>query len=121
MDLEKSLPMTLLAVVSVLAVVGMVVTYNSDITGNVATAPSPFTYGRAIATGQEKYQISAFGKAIAAMKPRQACKIFGVQGDLYSLEDVPTYISAEKFNDLSTCYPYFSIDARNTDQVCCRI
>ena len=114
MDLEKSLPMTLLAVVAVLSVVGMVMMYNTETTGSVVA------WGRAIATGKEPYRISAYGQAIAAAVPRQACSIFGVQGDLYSLKDVPTYITAAKFNDLSQCYPFFSIESANTDQVCCR-
>ena len=124
MDLEKSLPMTLLAVVAVLAVVGMVIIYNTGTTGLVVRKSSMF--GRAIATPETVEQakkakgvFNVWGSAIAGVKPRQSCYILTVQGQLYDLTDVPAYISMNDINSLQKCYPYFSVDALYTDSYCC--
>ncbi len=51
-----------------------------------------------------------------------SCEIFGIQGMQYTLEDVNKgKISAQKFNDLNVCYPYFAPDQANTQAVCCII
>ena len=123
MDLEKSLPMTLLAVVSVLAVVGMVMLYNTGTTGLVVKKP---IYGRAVITKETieaaKSKAGVFnvwGSAIAGVKPRQSCFVLTVQGQQYDLTDVPAYVSMNELNDLTKCYPYFSVDALYTDKYCC--
>ena len=117
MDLQKGLPLTILAVVSVLAVVGLVLMYNADTTGMVAMR----TYGRAILTEAPKtpYQVNAWGQAIKAVKPSNPCFILGIQGEIYEPKDVPVYLSVEQYNNLNVCYPYFDIYATNTDKVCC--
>ncbi|MBW2973063.1 hypothetical protein KY346_01570 [Candidatus Woesearchaeota archaeon] len=123
MDLQKGLPLTILAVVAVLSVVGLVMMYNSGTTG-LAVKPSMIhAYTRTvIEPGQEKaYQIPAWGHAIKAVRPSKPCHILTVTGEQYSAKDVPAYLSAEEFNDLNKCYPYFDIYATNTDQVCCVI
>ena len=117
MDLEKALPLTILAVVAVLSVAGMVLMYNSDATGMAVGRPA--VYSRVLATGKEPFKISTWGHAIAAAKPRMPCHILSSQGDLYDLSDVPTYLSADQYNDLSVCYPYYDLYQTNTDQVCC--
>lgn len=124
MDFEKNFPMTLLAIVSVLAVVGMVMLYNTGTTGMV-TRKSPM-YGRAIATPEtveaakkEKGVFSAWGSAIAGVKPRKSCFVLSIQGELYDLTDVPAYISMDEINNLQKCYPYFSVEELYTDKYCC--
>ncbi|MBW3004603.1 hypothetical protein KY310_02120 [Candidatus Woesearchaeota archaeon] len=124
MDLEKSFPMTLLAVVAVLAVVGMVMLYNTGTTGLVVRKST--MYGRAIATPEtveqakkEKGVFTAWGSAIAGVKPRQSCFVLTVQGQQYDLTDVPAYISMDDINNLQKCYPYFSVEDLYTDKYCC--
>jgi len=119
MDLEKALPLTILAVVAVLSVVGMVLMYNSETTGLAVGRPTSYT--RVLATGKEPFKVSTWGHAIAAAKPRQPCHILTSQGELYELSDVPTYLSADQYNDLNVCYPYYDIYETNTDKVCCVI
>jgi hypothetical protein len=120
MDLQKGLPLTILAVVSVLAVVGLFLMYNADATGMVARNNFR-TYGRAILTEAPKtaYQVNAWGQAIKAVKPSNPCFILGIQGDIYEPKDVPVYLTVEQYNNLNVCYPYFDIYDTNTDKVCC--
>lgn len=122
MDMEKNFPMILLAVVAVLAVVGIAMMYNAGTTG-FAVKPM---YGRTIATPeaveqakQQKGVFTSWGSAIAGIKPRQACFVLTVKGQQYDLTDVPAYISINDLNNLQKCYPYFSVEELYTDKYCC--
>jgi hypothetical protein len=108
MDLQKGIPLTILAAVAVLAIVGMVMMYNSETTG--WAVQKSYSISKITAPKRTRGLTPAWGQAVAAVKPRRDCYILNTKGALYDADDVGIYITEEQINNLQTCYPYFSLD-----------